>query len=111
MPTLTQPDHFTQIHGALWAALTANQTWSAFVPPGNRVAAIPGNPMLGQPISGIGSKPNYIKGAAEEPADTPEVRICQKAFLDDPQGTNARVIGFVQQFPVQLGSSTPLQDL
>jgi hypothetical protein len=109
MPQLTQQDPFTQIHGALWAALTANQTWSAFVPPGNRVASIPGIPTLGQSIAGIEPKPNYIKGAAQEPADTPEVRICQSGYAEEHPDSVA--IFFAQRFLVQLGSSTPLQDM
>jgi hypothetical protein len=106
---LTQQDPFTQIHGALWAALTANQTWSAFVPLGNRVASIPGVPKLGQTINGIQPNPNYIKGAAQESADTPEVRICQSGYAEEQPDSVA--IFFVQRFLVQLGSSTPLQDL
>lgn len=116
MPTLTQQDPFTRIHSALWSSLIACQTWAAFVPQGNRVSGIPaipnGSPPLGATINGLSKNtPNLIKSAAIEPADTPEVRIGQKGFLDDPRYTNSRVIGFIQTFLVQLGSSTPLQDL
>jgi hypothetical protein len=115
MPYTINQDPFTQIHGAIWSALTSNQTWSAFVPIGNRVSAIAGQPasmsQMGNTINGISAQPNYIKEAAVEPADTPEVRIAQRNFAQDDSGTSGKNVGFIQTFLIQLGTSTLLQDL
>ena len=59
---LNSIDPYTQVHQAIWDALTSNQPWAAFFPLGARINAVP---------PGMQS----VKVTATTPGSCPEVRI------------------------------------
>lgn len=100
-------DPFTQIHYAIWRALTEYQPWAAMVPLGRRINAVPGDQSGGVAIL---DKPTLVKVPPVAGGDAPEVRIVQGSFSDVPGECNSRRSVFDQVFIVQLSTASPLLD-
>ena len=90
MPGQFTIDPFTQVHQAIWNALTAYQPWAQFVPPGARINAVPLGPLS-------------AKAKATMPGDVPEVRILQAGWSWN-EG-NAKTINIHQHFAVEMNTT------
>lgn len=87
-------DPFTQIHQAIWQALTNDDDWRAVASKsGAWINTLPekGN-LIGKPL-----------GAAT--GDTPELRLLQSAFSEDSQNTNSVAYAGIQSFRLSYSTS------
>lgn len=103
-------DAITQIHQAIWTALTGYPAWNSFVSKGSRVNFIPGA-SPGYSNSEIANTPVALKTAAIEPGDTPEVRISQRLYRRDPTNDNSMAWSYRQDFLIQMSTTSSVLDL
>jgi hypothetical protein len=81
-------DPFTQVHQAIWAALTAHAPWAQLVLAANRQDM--SNPLFQQPPPDL------------QAADSPGATIVQDQFVMRPLGDNSQTADFSQDYTLVL---------